>query len=189
MNGSNIYENGTLVNHNRIHPDYMLSLYSNLRAILTSALAGIPVPKAAFFNDRLIYSALINLNFTSPPFQKPGGTIYIRDASGKATNSIYYPQGNDWGTSRRIGFALLDNMVSEFTEFGKTMHAEEWALLHIEAQLNMQKRFTDGHTYGAHAEDTYQNREEWVSCMAAFNYLTKWISHNTKITVSNDKLD
>ena len=156
--------------------------------ILTQALSGRSVPKAAFFNVQLIYNALVNLKWSTAHYPKPGGPIYMRDASGKPSNSVYFPQGNDWGYSRRIGFANLDNTIDKFTDFGQNMSANEWSRIHIEAVLQMQKRFTDGHTYGAATEDTYQRREEWVACMAAYNYLSSWVKHNLKISVTNDNI-
>jgi len=68
---------------------------------------------------------------------------------------------------------------------GKKYNASEWSLIHVETQLKMQERFTDGKTYGEHSEDTYPSREEWVSILAAMNYLTRWIVHNTPIHISN----
>lgn len=154
--------------------------------LLTQTLAQRPVPKATFFNVELIYDALVNLKWPSPPYPQPGGPIYLRNSSGKASNTLYYPQGDDWGNKRRIGFANFDNTIDKFMSFGRHLNANEWSRVHIEAQLQMQKRFTDGHTYGSPSEDTYKRREEWIACMAAYNYLSSWIAHNLKYTITND---
>ena len=132
---------------------------------------------------------MVNLKWPSPPYHAPGGSIYFRDSKGKASGHIYYPEGNDWGSGRRMGFAELDSQIEKLTDLGKKFNASEWSTAHIEAQLQLQERFTDGHTYGSASEDTYPLREEWVSCLSAFNHLTNWVKHNIKITVTNNKLD
>ena len=45
----------------------------------------------------------------APTIAAPGGTIYIPGSSG-----IYYLNGNDWGTDRRMHFATLGAMASAF---------------------------------------------------------------------------
>jgi hypothetical protein len=78
IKGSNIFEDGTLVNHNRIHPDYMQCIAFLLGTPITYAMAGKATPEAAFFNDIVVYQALNEHKFSSPPFLKPGGKAYIR---------------------------------------------------------------------------------------------------------------
>jgi hypothetical protein len=41
-------------------------------------MAGKATPEAAFFNDVVVYQALNEDKFSSPPFLKPGGKAYIR---------------------------------------------------------------------------------------------------------------
>lgn len=186
LNGSNIFNNGSLVNHNRVHPDYMSTLPETISSPLTYTLANMETPLAAFWNDKLVYSALVNLHFQSPPFAKPGGTIYVRNATTHQPSAdIYYPQGNDWGTKRKLNFADLDSQMSIFTKWGKEFHCEEWAYVHIDASYKMQQRFKDGRTYGGHEEDTYLSREEWISSLAGNNYLTRWMGKNFKLEITN----
>lgn len=189
LNGSNVFENGTLVNHNRIHPDYIIAVDMNINQVIHAALAQQPVPKAAFWNVDLMYGALVNLKWPTKDPKINHVEIYERDSEGRPTANIYYPQGNDWGTTRKIGFAELDSHVDKLTDLGQRFNASQWSAVHIEAQLKLQQRFTDGHTYGSPAEDTYHNREEWVACIAGYNYLGHWLKHNVNWTVSNAKLD
>ncbi|MGI8416390.1 MAG: NPCBM/NEW2 domain-containing protein [Nakamurella sp.] len=187
LNGSNIYQNGTLTNHNIIHPDYMATIEESTSAPLSYALAGLPTPKAAFFNAAVVYSALVDDQFSSPPYAAPGGTMYVQGPHGEATKDIYYPQGNDWGTNRRAHFALLDAQASLFG-FGAGTDgptAAQWEAAQNQEVLDMQSRFPDGQTYGATSEDTYAGREQWVAVMAAQNYETHWLAHSGPIRVTN----
>lgn len=189
INGSNVFENGTLVNHDRIHPDYISTVHFNLNSVIHSALAQQPVPEAAFWNSELLYSALVSLKWPNSDPNKVGNEIYARDSDGNPTGDIFYPKGDDWGTSRRMNFAELDSHIERFTDFGQRYNASQWSALHIEAQHKLQQRFTDGRTYGSAKEDNFPLREEWVSCLAAYNYLAHWIKHNISFKVTNSKLD
>ena len=177
LHGSNIFEDGTLVNHGIIHPDYFTSIANDAGAPLAYGLAGLPTPTAAFHNADVVYDALVNHEFSSPPYAAPGGTIYVHGPSA----DIYYPQGNDWGTSRQMHFLLLDTLAATFG-FGD---GTEWAVAHAERALQMQGRFPDGRTYGPSSEDTYAGREEWVALLAGRTYLTHWLSHNAELEVTN----
>jgi hypothetical protein len=66
LGGSNINSDGTLVNHRRIHPDYMATVTQNLHAALVYPLARMPTPKAAFFNADVVYRALTDVAFPHP---------------------------------------------------------------------------------------------------------------------------
>jgi len=186
LNGSNIFDDGTLVNHNRIHPDYFTSIANSVGAPLAYGLAGLPTPQAAFFNADIVYDALVDHVFTAPPYAAPGGTIYVRGQDGGASADIYYPQGNDWGTSRQMHFLLLDTLAATFGfDHLASVPGREWARAHAERVLQMQSRFPDGRTYGAPSEDTYSGREEWVALLAARTYLTHWLDHNADLAVTN----
>jgi hypothetical protein len=184
--GSNIFEDGTLVNHNRIHPDYMTSVTTVASAPLWYSLAGRMTPRAALFNAELIYSALVDLEFASPPYLPPGGTIYRRDTDGRATPDLYYPQGNDWGVSRRMHVGLIDTQAALYG-FGQRSSppATDWAAAHVGQVLAMQSRFTDGRTYGDISEDTYSGREQWVAQIAARAYLAHWIDQQHAVSWTN----
>lgn len=182
LNGSNIFEDGTLVNHSRIHPDYFTSIANSVGAPLAYGLAGRDTPRAALHNAGVVYRALADHQFAAPPYAAPGGTIYRRDASGAATADIYYPQGNDWGTGRQLHFLLLDTLADAYGfDDGGDVPAADWAAAHAQRVLDMQARFDDGRTYGAASEDTYSGREQWVALLAARTYLTHWLGHNAQV--------
>jgi len=186
LNGSNIADDGTLVNHNRIHPDYFTSIANSAGAPIAYGLAGLPTPKAAFWNAALVYDTLVDHEFTAPPYAAPGGTIYRRGENGEAIADIYYPQGNDWGTHRQMNFLLLDTLAATYG-FGDRASVPplEWAEVRAERMLQMQGRFDDGRTYGDPSEDTYSGREQWVALLAGRAYLTAWLDHNATLEVTN----
>lgn len=175
----NINSDGTLINHNIVHPDYMTSFTNSAYAALIYSLAHTATPKAAFFNSDIVFDALVDLNFVAgtkpypqaPAIYSPGGTIYIPGGY-----NIYYPNGDDWGTDRRMQFALAD---AEAGAFGlddlASLKGPYWEAYHAQRVLDMQGRGTDGRTYQAAGEDTYAGREEWVALLASQAYLTKWI--------------
>lgn len=185
----NINADGTLINHDIVHPDYMVSFTNGAYAALLYSLAGRATPAAAMFNADYNYDALVDLNFVAgtkpysqaPTLLSPGGTIYV-----SGTNSIYYPNGNDWGTSRRIHFALAD---AQATAFGLDDLASKkgsyWEPYHAQAVTDMQARSVDGRTYVAAGEDTYSGREEWVALLAAQAYLTKWVVFQGAYSLEN----
>lgn len=185
LNGSNIFADGTLVNHSRIHPDYFTSIANSVGAPLAYALAGRDTPRAALHNAGVVYSALADHVFAAPPYAAPGGTIYVRDGAGAATANVYYPQGNDWGTGRQLHFLLLDTLAEAYGFDQGEVPAADWAAVHAQRVLDMQARFDDGRTYGAASEDTYSGREQWVALLAARTYLTHWLDHNAQVGFTN----
>ncbi|SCF45804.1 hypothetical protein [Micromonospora mirobrigensis] len=198
LDGSNTNADGTMTNHDRVHPDYMEAISLNLHAGLTSSLAGKGTPRAALFNAGVVYDALVDLNFVvgqnpyaaDPRLTRtnaaPGGTIY-RDGS----SDIYYPNGNDWGTQRRMQFATMDVFADAFgIDALASQKGAYWEQYHAQKVLDMQNRFTDRRTYlGAYndvgSEDTYPGREEWVSHHAGWAYLARWIKYQNAFSISD----
>jgi hypothetical protein len=192
LNGSNFNEDSTTINHGIVHVDYMVAQIFELQPYL---LADRPIPQAGLFNLDELYRALVDLNFVagSTPYpsggaiQAPGGTIYVRDPDNLPSGDLYYPQGNDWGTMRRMNVAGVDATVSQLGLDGlASIPGELWEAQHAQMVLDMQGRFSDGRTYGAASEDTYSGREEWVMLLASKAYLLKWLAHQGPILISND---
>jgi hypothetical protein len=143
LDGSNIENDGTVVNHGFLHPIYMLAFDQSVNVALTSTLAGQHTPEAAFTNVDVVYDALVDLEFPAPPYREPGGTIYRPDRA-----DIYYPRGNDWGTSFPLYFAQADVLADSFgLDNLVDPDASTWADLHDTDALAMQQRHADGHTY------------------------------------------
>jgi hypothetical protein len=186
LNGSNIYDDGTLVNHSIIHPDYQASITNSTSAPLVYSLAGERTPVSALFNADIVYQAMVDLEFESPPFDPPGGTIYMRDQDGHPTADAYYPEGTSWGTSRQMHFVLVDTQADQFGfDTGVSIAAADWAHVHASRAFEMQERHDDGRTYGPDDDDPFQSREEWVARQAARAYQTHWLVHQDAVMFTN----
>jgi hypothetical protein len=179
LHGSNIEQDGVVINHRRAHPDYSTTVSENIQAALVYSLAGQATPRAALWNADVVYDALVDRQWAAgtdyPPggtVQAPGGTEYVR-----GSERIYYPQGNDWGTDRRIQPTLLDLQAATFG-FDRLASVKglTWQRLRGTRVLQMQQRSTDGRTYQAATEDVYSGREELVAATAAQAWLTTWLT-------------
>jgi hypothetical protein len=172
LKGSNIGDDGTVINHGIVHPIYMI-LDQALDEAASSGLAKTCAPIAAEHNISSVYSALVDKRYPS----SGGGTSTIYQP-GSAT--IFYPQGNDWGTTFAGYFGGFDNLVSLYgLDNTVTTSAATWAKLHDDAQIALQARFTDGHTYGAGSENTYGGREQRIGAIYGLDYLSLWLNKNS----------
>jgi hypothetical protein len=187
--GSNANDDGVLVNHGFVHPDYSTNVAENIHAALSASLAGQATPRAALWGADVTYDALVDhvwiAGGTYPPkgpVQAPGGTVYI-DGSPR----LYYPQGNDWGTARYIQPLLLDVQAHAFG-FDRlaSRKGDYWQRLHSQGVLDQQSRFPDGHTYESSDEDSYGGKEELVAVTSAEAYLTKWLFAQNAVRIGND---
>jgi hypothetical protein len=175
VHGTNIEEYGQMVNHERIHPDYTACLTLNTGGAIMFTLAGMPTPQAFFFNADIVYESIVDHNFSSPPYDPPGGTMYV-----DGEPYVYFPQGNDWGSSRRMNYVLLDANADVFGfDSLASQSGGYWEDLHAGDALAMQERFTDGHTYKDYWEDKYYGCEEWVAVNAAKAYWVRWTGNQT----------
>ncbi|MFE7332883.1 twin-arginine translocation signal domain-containing protein [Streptomyces sp. NPDC057565] len=173
LQGTNIADDGTLQNHARLHPLYMVAFDQSLYQGFVFGLANQAAPRAALHNIDRTYAALVDKPFPLPD----GGTSPIYRAN---SAEIYYPEGNDWGTHFPFYFGNFDLLVT-LTGQDTGIHpaAAKWERLHNENQLALMSRFTDGRTYGASAENTYYGREHRIGAMAGQAYLTLFLARNT----------
>ncbi|MEU0525295.1 hypothetical protein [Streptomyces niveus] len=173
LQGTNIADDGTLQNHARLHPLYMVAFDQSLYQGFVFALANRPAPRAALHNINRTYAALVD-----KPFPLPGGgtTPIYRENSAE----IHYPEGNDWGTHFPFYFGNFDLLVTLTSQdTGIDPPAAQWERLHNEAQLALMSRFPDGRTYGPTTENTYYGREHRIGAMASQAYLTLFLTRNT----------
>ncbi|MCX7048581.1 MAG: hypothetical protein NTX50_24230, partial [Candidatus Sumerlaeota bacterium] len=140
LKGYNIREDGILLNHNIIHNDYMTCISLSLRGLLVCSLAGISAPQSFDFNCDVVYGAFQKVKFAAPPYQAPGGTMYI---PGKAEQ--YYPQGTDWSRFRFDIYYGADAYADILgLDKGLERRAREWMAPRATRMLAMQSRFSDG---------------------------------------------
>jgi hypothetical protein len=188
LQGFNAYDNGTVENHLRIHPDYASSIQLLWLAADFDRLARQRAPEALFHNAGLVYSAFSTVSYqtgaASPAggtFAAPGGTVY---APGRRT--IYYPQGDDWGHSRLAPFVGLDAHALAYASYLGASGLPAAAALaeHESGQRHLWRTSgaDDGRTYSvdpvvAAREDAYQGREEYAAQNLASAWLALYVRH------------
>ena len=172
LQGSNMEENGTIVNHGIIHVDYMVAFMQNAINILPYTLAGKKAKKVSLFNGNRIYNALNNLSFN-------GQTMYIRSEKGEATCHMFFPEGNDWGTGRQSNYWLMD-VIAYCFGFDKGMKptAADWMWVRGKEMIRMQQRNANGAYYQSKNENSFSSREEFLLAEITFGYLFLWADAN-----------
>jgi hypothetical protein len=174
LKGYNIQNDGTLQNHSRLHPLYMTSFDQSLDQAPVYGLADKCAPTVAKHNLTNVYDALVDKQFT-----KSDGTtssIYVPNSA-----TIYYPEGNDWGTTFAGYFGAYDLQNSLYgLDSLVSVKASVWEQRHNDAQLALQARFTDGHTYANSTENSYGGREERIGGLSANSYLALFLAKNSQ---------
>lgn len=151
ISGSNVEADGTVVNHGRVAPDYATCTYQNLDGMALFALAGQAPPASLGQFVGPIYAALVGLYV-------PG------------TAQVTYPQPCDWGPGQMLPYALADAQALTYGH-DPTGQAATYLELHLDAQVAMQARHADGHTYEP-GEYFYEGAEEHIAALAASLRLT-----------------
>lgn len=171
LQGSNMNEDGTVVNHNRIHPDYMVAFMHNATNVLLDRLARRQPLASSTFNGDIIYQALTNL-----PFGSEKRTIYCRDGNGQATSKMYFPEGNDWGTGRQANYWLMDVLAHEF-RFDRNVRpsAYAWAAARTDTMLEKISQSTSGRYFNSKKENSFDTAEEFFAAQIAWGYLALWL--------------
>lgn len=178
LNGSNMEENGTVVNHGIVHVDYTVAFMQNAINVLPYVLAGKQAMEVSLFNGDRIYNALNNQQFD-------GHTMYVRGKNGEATHEIYFPEGNDWGTSKQVNCWLMDVIAHCFgLDKGMKPSAADWMKVREDEMLRMQGRNSNG-TYYQGKEDLFPSREEFLLAEIAFGYLFLWADNSRLLQLSN----
>lgn len=189
LEGANAYDDGTVENHQAVHPDYMTNIQQSWWAADVAGLAGRSVPQSAFHNAALVYGAMTTVQFApgaaSPTgsglFSEPGGSIYR-----PGSNEIYYPQGSIWGSVRRAHFVSFDaHALAYGLDSATSWPARDALAQHIAGQhaLVANNGTGDGRTYSydpptANAQDSYNGREEYAASQLAAGWLALYVSRN-----------
>ena len=154
--GTNANEDGTVTNHGRVNPDYTQNVQHLWWAATLLRAAKIPVPEAFFYNADIVYRALSVVEFPSPPYAAPGGTVY------KPLGQIYYPMGVSWGVRRPATFVGVDGFANVYS--APDTRAGDFLAAHARDTRALQLRFTDGRIYAdGNTEDSYRlGKEEYA---------------------------
>jgi hypothetical protein len=181
LNGANIFSDGTLENHNRIHPDYMCNVQMLWWAADFAGLRQGRTPRAALHNGPLVYGAFTTRQFDSPPYLDPGGTIYQI-----ATGALYYPEGWDWG-NRPVPFLSIDAHAMAFEQDRDAAWPAHAALqARVSSQQLLQARNADGRTYTQPAEDAYVKREEYAAHNLSMAWLALYVRAHAPLVIDDD---
>ena len=189
LDGANMYDDGTVENHQVIQPDYMTNIQQNWWAADFAGLAGRKVPVGAMRNAEKIYGAFTTVSFPeggpSPanggPYSPPGGTIYR-----PGSNDIYFPQSTIWGTPRRAHFVSFDAHAHAYgLDSAAAWPARDALVQHVAGQqaLVAGNGSGDGRTYSydppiANSQDNYNGREEYAASQLAAGWLALYVSRN-----------
>lgn len=148
--GWNVFDDGTVVNHDLIHPDYMVAAAASLWGAQGLYGAGDALwPVAGTYGAHRVYAALHHVHWdTRGPIYQPDGTVL-------------YPQGTDWGTLRYADKIAADVIAWRYGWGGP--NARTAALAHLQLQADLQARTSTGATYVTPTEDLYPGREQWVA--------------------------
>ena len=190
LQGYNLQEDGTLQNHDILHPLYMTALDQSLQQVGTFALAGQCAPQAATLNVDKLYGALTTeTTFKYAPV--PGNPAQYVDPPLTMKNPIYqsptdpainYPQGNDWGKAFPAYYGSFDALVGVYN-LGPNANTD--ADTHLRAELDLQNRFGTGQTYtpwdpqttpADQAENSYVGAEQRVGQIAAQAYMALYLN-------------
>lgn len=172
LHGYNVRDDGAVINHRIVHPDYITSITSVTRAYLTLPLVGRKVPQSANFNAAWMYRTLVVTEWPSPPYEAPGGTIY---RPGEA--DIYYPNGTDWSRFNYADYYLTDvNAHVLGWDRGLPHPAADWMRARATRMVQMQLRHPDRRMYAPGEWETYPNPEAASAWMIADAFLLHWLN-------------
>ncbi|WP_460811019.1 hypothetical protein [Nocardioides salsibiostraticola] len=184
LSGTNALDDGTVINHHLLHPDYMGNIQMLWWGYDFAMLAGGSVTQAASHQAELVYGAFSTLDFTEGEvsaagrgqrYLAPGGTIYRPDDT--FPTDVYFPEGSDWGTTRRAPLMSLDaHAVALGLAPEGSWSAREALAVHAAGQLQLGASRDSGRTYSADAEiarsqDRYPAREEYAASQVASAWL------------------
>ena len=150
--GSNVNEDGTVVNHNLVHIDYMATILEEMGdTVMLYRMTGSPVPEAAVFNLDRIYRGLIEVDLGKYEKKLAGRNFYLRDENGQPTGETTMPGENDWGKPGYAIYFLCDVMADTLgldADIGEKCKARIWKKLHFDKLKSQIFRETSGKITG-----------------------------------------
>lgn len=199
VNGYNLFDNGVVVNHRVVQPDYMIGAATlHFATAIHASLAGRYIPESTFFNADPVYRGLTEVHFEPGPdtvygtgknIIGPGGTIFKKTGSGDdAVYSalVYYPQGEDWVridipivTEGHLNFDLYAEFLG--LDAGKDFDAMGWAEARVDRLLEMQARSGEaGNIYqpGDWVASSYFSQEQSIFMSITEAWMQHWLISN-----------
>jgi len=154
--GTNANEDGTVTNHGIVNPDYTQNVQHLWWAATLLRAGRQAVPEALFLNADIVYRALAVVDFPSPPYAAPGGTVYAPGGQ------IYYPMGVSWGIRRPATFVGVDAFANVYA--APDTNAGAFLAAHAYDTRALQLRYRTGQIYApGREEESYRlGKEEYA---------------------------
>ena len=141
LQGTNVHEDGTVINHGLYHVDYMTTIIEELMQVyLIYGIAGKEPLDSLKHNIDLIYQGLVEVDLGIYDINKEGSHFYQRDENGRATAITDMPGDNDWGGHWYANYYLTDVYVMALgldANLSEELKADKWAAKHFEEILRM----------------------------------------------------
>jgi hypothetical protein len=203
LGGYNVFNDGILVNHGLVHPDYITCDQFRHSSMIDVSLAGQYITQSMTFNADLAYRALTEVQLTpgTNPYgtgslRQPGGTLYRRTSGGGYDPAIYYPNGNDWppavpGTYLPVDGYLNMDLIAEHLGFdaGKNFDAMGWAQVRLAAMQQLQNR--PGHDGNVFVQDDFVNPvrdpDECLLASTTSAWMQWWMMQNNLYSPVSDR--
>jgi len=178
--GTNANEDGTVTNHGIVNPDYTQNVEHLWWAASLLRSGQYPVPEALFLNADVVYRALAVVQFPSPPYAAPGGTVYAPGGQ------IYYPMGVSWGVRRPATFTGVDAFAYQYSP--PDTNAAAFLAAHARDTRALQLRWHDGHIYAdGDAEDSYKlGKEEYALQQMSLAWWAAAVGRGTRMSVDRN---
>jgi len=178
LNGSNINEDGTVVNHGRYHIDYTAT---TIEGMLDTAFIfraeGRDVPDAAYFNLDKMYGALVTLDLGKYDEENAGHHFYEHSEDGGVSSAVNMPGDNDWGGMWYPSYYLLDTAVQIRgldTELPDGLKASDWAEIHLETIHEMVTRGEAKGNFFIEGENNFVSGETYMMHNLIKAYVLKY---------------
>lgn len=180
ISGSNVNDDGTVINHDLYHIDYMATILEEMGdTIILYIIAGEPVPEAAVFNLDKIYRALIYADLGRYDESRAGQNFFIRDETGRPTGNVGMPGKNDWGKAGYAIYYLCDVMADTLgldTDIEESCKACVWEGIHYEKmreQLDREEKNKAVGQFFLLGENSFVSVEPFMMHNLAEAYLLK----------------
>lgn len=174
--GYNVTSGYLVMNHNKIHPDYMTTAFQNTFGKVAWKLIGRNAPEAALFNVGNVWGAL----------QTEGMDAANTVAYNPTTPNISFPIGtpNDWGNRRPAAYATFDGLMQIWPNLvpsGIPLGPWYWSAIHGADLAAMQARpSSTTHPTGSFVdtavtpvETTYPEENAYSGCQLAYLHLAR----------------
>lgn len=152
LKGSNINSDGTLINHNLVHIDYICcTMEGMLDVFIIYRMAGRDVPQAATRNHSVMYSALVNNDLGLYEESMSSHHFFERTIDNTCSEAVAMPGVNDWGGNWYPLYFLIDTeaeVLNLDSDCSEGLKGEQWGNVHLSRIEAMVKRNTDGEITG-----------------------------------------